>query len=431
MARPSLPPAAEALFRAHQDKSTGWLTLLCGGREAKLYLQHGDLVGARLGFGHQTEAQALLASGALVPPAMDLLWSHGQLADAARVCEAAGVDPTFLSEVRALASVRRVATLAEEASFMPALVEMTFARVRGARAVRAAFEALPPVPASAWVRCRDVSAAEPFLAGADERTFIASIAEFRAAETMSPVQSALLRALEHAGLVEILSPEEWEARAGAERVEAARRAEEESRREAARHALEAARAAEARRQTEMRDRADAARRALEAARAAEASWRKAREGNGEAGPQGRVTAPEFPPPGAPASEFGPPAPVRSTDLEFHALSEEMPPLQTPPPGPEEHVPVLTRTTLPPFEAPVPGTDPMGAPPVASSLGDEDTLVRAMEQARGGHTDPYAPMPTTPAPRPSRGEPPAPARGKTDPYAPGTELPRPSRGEPPP
>ena len=426
MARPSLPPAAEALFRAHQDRSTGWLTLLCGGREAKLYLQHGDLVGARLGFGHQTEAQALLASGTLVPPALDLLWSRGQLADPGRVCEAAGVDPTLLSEVRALASVRRVATLADEASFMPALVEMTFARVRGARAVRAAFEALPPIPASAWARCRDVSAAEPFLASADERTFLASIAEFRAAETLSPVQSALLRALEHAGLVEILTPEEWEARAGAERVEAARRAEEESRREVARHALEAARAAEERRQSEMRERADAARRALEAARAAEANWRKARDGNGEAGAQGRVTAPEFPSPGAPASEFGPPAPVRTTELEFHALAEDMPPLEAA--AGEEPVPVLTRATLPPFEAPVPGTDPMGVPPVASSLGDEDTLVRAMEQARG-QTDPYAPIPQTP-PRPTRGEPRPPARSGTDPYAPGTELPRAARGEPP-
>ncbi|HEY3587438.1 MAG TPA: hypothetical protein VGK85_09805, partial [Myxococcaceae bacterium] len=420
MARPSLPPAAEALFRAHQDKSTGWLTLLCGGREAKLYLQHGDLVGARLGFGQQTEAQALLASGALVPPAMDLLWSRGQLTDPARVCEAAGVDPTLLSEVRALASVRRVAMLAQEASFMPALVETTFARVRGARAVRAAFETLPPVPASAWVRCRDISAAEPFLAGADERTFLASIAEFRAAESLSPVQSALLRALEHAGLVEILSPQEWETRAGADRVEAARRAEEDTRREAARHALEAARAAEERRQSGMRDRADAARRALEAARAAEASWRKARDGNGDAVPPGRVTAPEFPPPGATPSEFGPPAPLHTTDLEFHALSEEMPPLEPLAPGADEPVPVLTRTTLPPFEPPVPGTDPMGVPPVASSLGDEDTLVRAMERARSGQTDPYAPMPVTPPPRPARGEPKAPARAGTDPYAPGVE-----------
>ncbi|HZJ52612.1 MAG TPA: DnaJ domain-containing protein, partial [Myxococcaceae bacterium] len=371
--------------------------------------------------------------GALVPPAMDLLWSRFQLADLDRVCEAAGVDPTALSEARALASVRRVATLAEEASFMPALVEMTFARVRGARAVRAAFEALPPVPATAWVRCRDLSAAEPFLAGADERTFLASLADFRPAEALSSLQSALLRALEHAGLVEVLAPEEWEARAGAERIEAERRAEEESRREAARHALEAARAAEEHRQAEMRDRADAARRALEAAKAAEAAWRKAREGNGEAaappvrtterefpaGPTGRVTAPEFPAPDPPTrSEFGPPAPVHTTELEFHALSEDMPPLEEPPPGEiDEPVPVLTRTTLPPFEPPVPGTDPMGLPPVASSLGDEDTLVRAMEQAHG-HTDPFAPMPMTPPPRPPRGEPPAPARKGTDPYAPG-------------
>ncbi|MGZ6028323.1 MAG: molecular chaperone DnaJ, partial [Myxococcaceae bacterium] len=182
MAPPSLPPAAEALFRAHQDKSTGWLTLLCGGREAKLYVQFGDLVGARLGFGHQTDAQALLAAGALVPPVLDTLWSRGQLADPARVHEAAGVDPTSASELRALASVRRVALLAEEASFMPALVEVTFPRVRGVRAVRAAFEALPPVPGTAWVRCRDLSAAEPFLGSADERTFLASLSEFRTAE---------------------------------------------------------------------------------------------------------------------------------------------------------------------------------------------------------------------------------------------------------
>ena len=82
MERTPLPPAAEALFRAHHDRSTGWLTLVCGGREAKLYLQHGDLVGARLGFGYQTAAQALLAAGELVPPALDLLWSRGELGDA-------------------------------------------------------------------------------------------------------------------------------------------------------------------------------------------------------------------------------------------------------------------------------------------------------------------------------------------------------------
>jgi curved DNA-binding protein CbpA len=444
MARPSLPPAAEALFRAHQDKSTGWLTLLCGGREAKLYVQFGDLVGTRLGFGHQTDAQALLASGALVPPALDLLWWRGQLSDPSRVCEAAGVDSTSASESQALASVRRVAMLAEEASFMPALVEVSFPRVHGARAMRAAFEALRPVPATSWVRCRDVSAAEPFLSTADERTFLVSLAEFRPAEVLSPTQSALLRALEHAGLVEILDPQEWEARAGAERAEAARRAEEESRRDAARLALEAARASEERRQSEVRQRAEAARRALESAKAAEAAWRRARAGNGDAGRAPvHTTEPEFPadvplrstdpefPPGAPLRTTEPEFPGRSPAVqtaEYHVLSEEMPPLEPAPPpvpspppvGDEPMVPVLTRTTLPPFEATVPTTDPMGLPPTASGLGDEDTLVRAIQEHARGHTDPYAPIPGSPSGVRGRTEPPPPARSGTDPYAPGTE-----------
>ena len=431
MARPTLPPAAEALFRAHQDRSTGWLTLLCGGREAKLYVQYGDLVGARLGFGHQTEAQALLASGALVPPALDRLWSRGQLVDLARLCEAAGVDPTGASESRALASVQRVARLAEEASFMPALVELTFPRVRGARAVRAAFEALSPVPATSWVRCRNVSAAEPFLDGPDERNLLVSFSEFRLAEALPPVHSALLRVLEHAGLVEILSPEEWEARAGAERAEAARRAEEESRREAARVALEAARAAEERRQSEMRERAEAARRALEAARAAEAAWRRAQENGESAPPAVHTTEREFPPPPVHVStepEFPLPAVGQPTPVEFHPLAEDMPPLAASAraPGSDEPLPVLTRATLPPFEPQVPATDPMGVPPVATTPGEEITLVRARE--RRGHTDPYAPMPPTPAPAPGQGEQPTgtgtdpfvsfgdPAARQTDPYA---------------
>jgi len=407
MPPPSLPPAAEALFRAHQDKSTGWLTLLSGAREAKLYVQFGDLVGARLGFGGQTDAQALLAAGALVPAALDVLWSRGQLADPARVHEAAGVDPTTASELRALASVRRVALLAEEASFMPALVEVTFPRVRGVRAVRAAFEALPPVPGTAWVRCRDLSAAEPFLGSADERSFLAALLEFRTADALSAAQSALLRVLEHAGLVEILEPEEWAARAGAERAEAIRRAEEESRREAARLALESARASEERRQAEMRERADAARRALEAAKAAEAAWRRARDaGSGPEGP--------------PAS----PPPIRTTEVEFHALSEDMPPLEPPvaaDPTLEQDgpaVPVLTRSTLAPFEAPLPGTDPMGVPPPLANLGDEDTLVRAGERAHG-HTDPYASVPR--APGEGQAVPPPPARSGTAPYALGLEA----------
>ncbi len=257
----------------------------------------------------------------------------------------------------------------------------------------------------------------PFSAAPTSATFLASLGEFRTAETLSPAQSALLRALEHAGLVEILAPEEWQARSGAERAEAARRAEEESRREAARVALEAARAAEERRQAEMRGRADAARRALEAAKAAEAAWRRAREGNGEPGGPGvHGTEREFP---------AAPPPVRTTEVEFHALSEDMPPLEPPvAPAPvlegdEPMVPVLTRSTLAPFEAPVPSTDPMGLPPSADEPGR-----RGHAGARhGAGARAHRPVrPDAPAARSRAGSPPPPpTRSGTDPYAQGLEV----------
>jgi tetratricopeptide (TPR) repeat protein len=415
MERTPLPPAAEALFRAHHDRSTGWLTLVCGGREAKLYLQHGDLVGARLGFGHQTAAQALFAAGELVPPALDLLWSRGELEDAARLCEAAGVDPTALSDHRALASVRRVSQLAEEASFMPALVEVTFPRVRGGRAVRAAFEALPPVPPGVWTRCQQLEAAEPYLSGPEERAFLASLAEFRLLESVGPGQSALLRALEHAGLVEILDATAWEQRAGAEREEALRRAEEEGRREAARLALESARAAEEQRQTELKRRADAARRALEAARAAEDAWRRAQQSSqpdpalaDTLSPRAPTTDPEYVAPPEAGIEGQPGIP---TDPEFPVLSSQTP----------ARIPIQLTQALDPAagleDEPIAAgpdiTGKMGAPlewPEPS--GDEDTLVRAV-RAAAGQTDPYAP--------------PVPA-GMTDPYA--SSLPA-GRVDPPP
>src|SRR5262249_34698273 len=192
--------------------------------------------------------------------------------------------------------------------------------------------------------------------------------------------------------------------------------------------LEAARASEERRQSEMRERAEAARRALEAAKAAEAAWRRARDENGEPAPRAVYTTErEFPsrvpagatpsefPAGSTPSEFGPPVQT----AEFHALSEEMPPLEplpqpspaAPVEGDEPMVPVITRPTLPPFEGPLPSTDPMGlSPPGVGEEDLEDTLVRAL--AGRGQTDPYAALGRT-----GRGEPPPPSRKGTDPYAP--------------
>jgi curved DNA-binding protein CbpA len=417
-----LPPAAEALFRAHQDRSTGWLTLVCHGREAKLYLQHGDLVGARLGFGHQTDAQALLAAGLLPLPALDGLWARGELSDPARVCEAAGADPGGMAECRALASVRRVTELADEASFMPALVEVSLPRVRGARAVRAAFGTLPPVPAEARVRCTNLTAAEPFLTTPEERTFLGSFEEFRPLDSVTPSQSALLRALEHAGWVEILDAAAWEQRVGAEAAEAARRAEEGGRRAAARLALEAARSAEEQRQAELRRRAEAAQRALEAARAAEAAWRQ--------------TQAVVPPEEALADTLRSRAPALSTEREFPAPEEpELPfaaadlgdsDVRFAPPD-ELQVPLLTTAT--PQPGPIPArpevTERMGEPDQASredhpwadqsdSVGDEDTLVRAARSATG-QTDPYASLPI--ATEASSVPTAAGTRRPTDPYAP--------------
>ena len=310
---------------------------------------------------------------------------------------------------------------------MPALVEVTFPRVRGARAVRAAFEPLPPVPAGVWVRChaaRGRRAVPRRAGGADLPRHAGGVPPPRGG---GPGQSALLRALEHAGLVEILDAQAWEERAGAEREEAARRAEEDGRREAARVALESARAAEEQRQSELKRRADAARRALEAARAAEDAWRRAQQGT------------QLDPALADTLSSRPPV----TDSEFPAPAEPPPPNR----GPHRH---SHRSGVPgPFQ-PDPGTHPdpdaggagSEAPPVPEEAatghqdtgrmgsplgweepsGEEDTLVRAV-RAAAGQTDPYAPPVTLDGWIPLRRAGPAPTRTRPGNRARPTPTPR--------
>jgi curved DNA-binding protein CbpA len=270
------PPAADALFRAAREHATGWLTFTSGGAEARLYLQAGDLVGARLGFGYQTLAQALLVSGALDLPAFDALWARGELgASSSGLLQAAGGDVAVATEVQTLASVRRLVSYGGEATFMPAMVEAGEARVSGARAARAAFETLGPLAAGAIVRCREVEECAGWLFNEEERELLSRFSTFRPAGDLSATQAALLRLLQHDGRVEILDAAGFEARAAFEQEEEQRRAEEEARRNMARAAIEQARSAEEARRTEQRLRAEQARRALEAARAAEAAWRDA------------------------------------------------------------------------------------------------------------------------------------------------------------
>ncbi len=270
------PPAADALFRAAREHATGWLTFASQGAEARLYLQAGDVVGARLGFGYQTLAQALLSSGALDLPTLDALWAEGAAGPGSPALLAAcGGDAAVAEELQTLASVRRLVSFGGEAAFMPALVDAQSTRVAGARAVRVAFEALGPLPADALVFCRDVEECAGWLLAEDERALLGRFATFRPAGQLQPGEGALLRLLLHDGRVEILDPAGWEARVATEREAEARRAEEEARRNVARAAIESARNAEQSRRAEQRQRAEQARRALEAARAAEAAWREA------------------------------------------------------------------------------------------------------------------------------------------------------------
>src|SRR5262245_54127747 len=72
-----LPAAAEVLFEAQRARSTGRLHLVSQGRRAELLLSQGDLVGARVGFGHLTLAQALMQEGVLDAAGLDALWAIG------------------------------------------------------------------------------------------------------------------------------------------------------------------------------------------------------------------------------------------------------------------------------------------------------------------------------------------------------------------
>ncbi|TQF08427.1 hypothetical protein FJV41_49985, partial [Myxococcus llanfairpwllgwyngyllgogerychwyrndrobwllllantysiliogogogochensis] len=133
--------AAEALYSAHKSRATGWLTLSAGGRESRLMLREGDLVGTRLGFGYQSPAQALLQSGLLSAEALDALWARGGAGAAdEELLEEHGLERDAVVEQQVLAHVRRLSELAERAAFEPGSVEAEFEPISGVRVVRAALE---------------------------------------------------------------------------------------------------------------------------------------------------------------------------------------------------------------------------------------------------------------------------------------------------
>src|SRR5690349_530793 len=115
-----MPPSqvAETLYSAHKSRSTGRLTLQAGGREALLFLQGGDLVGTRLGFGFQTPVQALMQAGRIRAGLLDALWARESAGSPdEELLEELGLAPDVVAEQKVLAEVRRLSQLAERAAF--------------------------------------------------------------------------------------------------------------------------------------------------------------------------------------------------------------------------------------------------------------------------------------------------------------------------
>jgi tetratricopeptide (TPR) repeat protein len=258
-------PLAAALYRAHKGKFTGHLNLTLGDRSSQLMVVDGDVVGAKLGFGHQTRAQALLVTGAISPDKLDALWARGEAGEVAGETLSEVTSETDAPVRQVLAGVRRVAELADACQFMPTQVQPMFAPIPGARAVRIVFE-LEPAEEKRY-RCADLAACEPWILAEEDRTFLLGLDQFHQVPGLTREQGALLKVLEHAGRVEALTEEQWgererareeaEATAAAEakrlqeeRVREEARAAEEARQQEEQRLAEQARAAQALRQEE-------------------------------------------------------------------------------------------------------------------------------------------------------------------------------------
>ncbi|HET9450519.1 MAG TPA: molecular chaperone DnaJ, partial [Aggregicoccus sp.] len=231
---------AEALYAVHKSRATGALTLRAAGREARLLVRDGDLVGAQLGFGHQCVAQALLQAGQLSSLQLDALWARGSAGSAdEELLEQLAVTADEIAQAQALAHVRRLSRLAEHAEFEPGEVERAFGPISSTRVVRAALDAGEASPPRLY-RCVDLEGCLPWTQDDAERALLEGLVELQRVAPLPAEHAVLLRLLEREGLVESVSVEEWEAREAARlaelqrlEVEALRLAEEELRAAAA------------------------------------------------------------------------------------------------------------------------------------------------------------------------------------------------------
>src|SRR5262249_6504903 len=123
-------PVAEALFNAHRERASGWMTLTFWGRESKLLIKEGDVVGTQMGFGHQTVLQGLLQSRRMTLNQLDALWARGDAGRAdPEALEEVGAATDDLASQQVLANVRKLASLSAKVTFQPGEVEVRDATV--------------------------------------------------------------------------------------------------------------------------------------------------------------------------------------------------------------------------------------------------------------------------------------------------------------
>ena len=225
---------AEALFKAHTERATGWVTCVAHGRESRLAFQDGDLVDLELQFGFQAPLQALLASNQVSASQLDALWARGEAGSSdAETLGELGITSAQEWRERALASVRTVLKQADSVRFEQGDVDARD-RLSGAQVVRVAFEALGPGAAEApYFRLQALEGVEAWGLSHDEREFLNGFEAFRSAAELPPERRMLLELLTRTGAVESVPATTWRARE-AERVRQEEAAEQARREEEAR-----------------------------------------------------------------------------------------------------------------------------------------------------------------------------------------------------
>ena len=221
------PSIAQALLDAHQRKASGWLTVQTGGRQSRLLLKKGELVGAQMGFGHQSILQGLLQSRRIDLAQLDALWARGEAGRPdGEILEELGTSVEQARVEQALANVRRLTELGEAVRFEPSEVEGS-SLVSGVQLVRAAYEAIFADGRDApYFRCLDVEGSQDWALTAQEREFVHGFVEFRSAAGLEKERRVLLELLAQLGMFDSISAEEWNRREDARRIAEARLAEE-------------------------------------------------------------------------------------------------------------------------------------------------------------------------------------------------------------